>query len=82
MFGRAVSTAACCRSCAARTGLVIASCVGQQVFLGTGEALSTRVYRRRPPRQDGVSAGVHVLAHGGPVEVAHGAGYLMTSIWT
>ena len=82
MSRHAVSTASCCRSCAAQTGLIDTSCAGQQVFLGTGEALSTRMYRRRPPRLDGVSAGVHVLAHGGPVEVAHGAGYLMTSIWT
>ena len=52
-----------------------------QVFLGTGEALSTRVYRRQPPQMNGISAGVHILAHGGPVEVIEGAAYLMSSIW-
>ena len=53
-----------------------------QVFLGTGEALSTRVYRRQAPLPDGVSAGVHVMAHGGSVAVTEGAAYLMGSIWT
>ena len=53
-----------------------------QVFLGTGEALSTRVYRRQAPLPDGVSAGVHILAHGGSVTVSEGAAYLMGSIWT
>ena len=53
-----------------------------QVFLGTGEALSTRIYRRQPPRHDGITAGVHVIAHRGPVELIEGAAYLMSSIWT
>lgn len=52
-----------------------------QVFLGTGEALTSRVYRRQPPSPEGVSAGVHIVAHGGPVVVSSGHAYLMKSIW-
>ena len=52
-----------------------------QVFVGSGEALATRVYRRQPPEPNGVMAGVHLVAHGGPLQVVSGEAYLMGSIW-
>lgn len=53
----------------------------KQVFVGSGEALTTRVYRRQPPDADGVTAGVHLVAHGGPLQVVSAEAHLMDSIW-
>lgn len=51
-----------------------------QVFLGSGEALTTRVYKRAPPCASG-AAGVFLVAHGGDAVVSAGEAFTMNSIW-
>ena len=50
------------------------------MFLGSGEALTTRVYKRAPPRASG-AAGVFLVAHGGDAVVSAGEANNMNSIW-
>ena len=51
-----------------------------QVFLDTGEALSTRVYRRVPPPA-AKGAGIALVAHGGSATVINAQAYEMGTIW-
>lgn len=51
------------------------------MFVGSGEALATRIYGRQSPEAHGVVAGVHIAAHGGPVEVISSEAYLVGSLW-
>lgn len=52
-----------------------------QVFLDTGETLSTRVYRRAPPAT-AEGAGIALVAHGGIVELTDAQAYEMRTIWS
>mmetsp|Transcript_3104 Transcript_3104/g.8988 ORF Transcript_3104/g.8988 Transcript_3104/m.8988 type:complete len:620 (+) Transcript_3104:733-2592(+) len=52
-----------------------------EVFLGTGEALTTRVYKRSPPSAGSGAAGVFLTAHGGTAVIAAGEAFAMNSIW-
>lgn len=55
-------------------------CVRLKVFLGTGETLCTRVYRRVPPAA-AKGAGIALVAHGGIVALTDAQAYEMRSIW-
>ena len=57
--------------------LIDGSCV--EVYLGTGEVLSTRIYRGDAPR--GSDSGVDFVAFGGKARVSHVEAWEMNSIW-
>lgn len=57
--------------------LIDKSCI--EVFCGSGEVLSTRVYRGIPPK--GADAGVDFVAYGGSARLARVMAFEMTSIW-
>lgn len=57
--------------------LLDGSCL--EVYLGTGEVLSTRIYRGNAPR--GADAGVDFVAFGGKARVAQVEAWEMNSIW-
>ncbi len=50
-----------------------------EVYLSSGEVLSTRVYRGHPP--DGADAGIDFVAYGGSAEVKRAEVWEMRSIW-
>lgn len=50
-----------------------------EVYLSSGEVLSTRVYRGYPP--DGADAGIDFVAYGGSAEVKRAEVWEMRSIW-
>ncbi len=50
------------------------------MFLGTGETLSTRVYRRAPPAS-AKGPGIALVAHGGMAAVKDAQAFEMGSIW-
>lgn len=52
-----------------------------QVFLGTGETLCTRMYRRVPPAA-AKGAGIALVAHGGMMELTEAQAYEMRTIWS
>lgn len=57
--------------------LLDGSCV--EVYLGTGEVLSTRIYRGDAPR--GADSGVDFVAFGGKARVTRVEAWEMSSIW-
>lgn len=57
--------------------LLDGSCL--EVYLATGEVLSTRVYRGKAPR--GADAGVDFVAFGGRAKVVTVEAWEMSSIW-
>ena len=57
--------------------LIDASCV--EVYLGTGEVMSTRIYRGDAPR--GSDSGVDFVAFNGKARVTHVEAWEMSSIW-
>ncbi|KAK9810230.1 hypothetical protein WJX72_007025 [[Myrmecia] bisecta] len=54
------------------------SCI--EVYLGSGEVLSTRIYRGHPPR--GADAGIDFVAYGGTAKVDRVEAWEMRDIWT
>jgi hypothetical protein len=52
-----------------------------QVFLGSGETLCTRVYRRIAP-DAAKGAGIALVAHGGTVQLSGAQAYEMRTIWS
>ena len=54
---------------------------GLQVFLGSGETLCTRVYRRMAP-DAARGAGIALVAHGGTVHLPSAQAYEMRTIWS
>ena len=50
-----------------------------EIYLSSGEVLSTRVYRGYPP--DGADAGIDFVAYGGAAEVKRAEVWEMRSIW-
>jgi hypothetical protein len=67
----------------AQSGAGLTTCFVQhvQVFLGSGETLCTRVYRRVPPEAV-KGAGIALVAHGGTVELSSAEAYEMRTIWS
>lgn len=57
--------------------LIDGSCV--EVYMGTGEVLSTRIYRGDAPR--GSDSGVDFVCFGGKARVSHVEAWEMSSIW-
>ena len=65
------------KSCLQMRVLIDGSCV--EVYLGTGEVLSTRIYRGDAPK--GADAGVDFVAFGGKARVTQVEAWEMNSIW-